>query len=115
MGCPLCRSGADETEQHLYLTCNTILQTNSTLQQFIQAGTIHNVDIDKAITLNIIPDSINKKQQTISLRILSQYRKHIWHHRLKAFFNNHNYTNITLEHIFRQTIQKMIENLQDNN
>ena len=68
IGCPLCRPGADETEQHLYLTCNTILQTKNTLQQFIQAGTIHKVDIDKAITLNIIPDSINKKQQTISLK-----------------------------------------------
>ena len=107
--CPLCQYLLIETERHLFLECKVIQNTKSTLTQLLKAGTSYPVNIDRAITLNTIPKSHNATQHVISLRLLAEYRLHIWQCRTNVIFNKHKYTESLIETIFRAKIQNLID------
>ena len=109
--CPLCKYSIIETERHLFMECEAIQQTKNTLKLLIKAGTIYPVDIDKAIALNTIPRSHNTNQHVISLRLMAEYRQHIWQCRRNIIFNKHMYTDNLIEILFRAKIQNLIDQI----
>lgn len=106
--CTICTRNTQETEEHIFFHCTHVQKTKQALTKLLNTPPNTQVDIYKAIFLNIIP-SEPKETHKVKLIILSSYRHTIWQTRLQTHFHSVSHTPNTIFHRF---IHKTIHTLE---
>ena len=74
--CTMCQKKATET--HIFVYCREIKDTKKDLHKTIRSLTDENVDINKIILTNILPQGRGLKESMTINRMIHEYRHLIW-------------------------------------
>ena len=106
--CNICKYNTQETEEHIFYYCAHIQQTKHALTRFLNTNTNAQVDIYKAIFLNLIPKEQNDKYN-IKIRLLALYRETLWWARLQATFNERSHTPNSIRDMYTHRITHIFD------
>jgi hypothetical protein len=75
--CPLCKHDKDETENHLFLECDTILLNEEAMKTTLKYLISQGIDVERAVTINTIPLA-DPLKSTRDFKLITEFTCLVW-------------------------------------